>query len=94
MHARVEWPNAPRGLEELSDKLMRMYDVWRAKKILENLPMPLRNAFREKVTAFEALQGRRPKWGYSRHWKGNYLELVRLSAFSNKIMPNLLYHTS
>ncbi|VDK40072.1 unnamed protein product [Gongylonema pulchrum] len=71
--ASVQWPVAPLGLEKFADRLMKMHALWRANRIISSLPQHLKESLSEKVSAFEALEGKRPEWGYTRSWRGNYL---------------------
>lgn len=72
----VEWPVAPSGFESFANKLKGLYTVWRANKIVDQMPLALKASLDEKVAAFHALENKRPEWGYLRSWKGDYLNSV------------------
>uniref|UniRef100_A0AAF5PRL5 Myosin motor domain-containing protein n=1 Tax=Wuchereria bancrofti TaxID=6293 RepID=A0AAF5PRL5_WUCBA len=71
----IKWPITPNGFEIFADKLKQMYAIWRANKIINQMPLVLRNSLNEKLAAFHALENKRPEWGYLRSWKGDYLNL-------------------
>lgn len=79
--ARVVWPASPVGFDRFAGELKRIHAIWRAKKIINSLPEVLKESLPEKVAAYEALEGKRPEWGYSRSWKGDYLNLVSADLF-------------
>uniref|UniRef100_A0A915PTP0 Myosin motor domain-containing protein n=1 Tax=Setaria digitata TaxID=48799 RepID=A0A915PTP0_9BILA len=71
----VQWPIAPNGFENFNDKLKQMYAIWRANKIIDRMPLVLKESLEEKVAAFRAIENKRREWGYLRPWKGDYLNM-------------------
>lgn len=69
----LTWPPAPAVLKDFVDKLEKIHKIWRAKHIVSQIPPHLKESFKEKVAAFEALNKQRKHWGYNRSWKGDYL---------------------
>ena len=72
---RLQWPRPPAVLLGFVDRLKRMHELWRAKMILSKMPLHLKDAFPQKIAAFEALHNKRSEWGYTRFWRGDYLAL-------------------
>jgi hypothetical protein len=70
------WPPPPVVLKSFVDKLKWIHNRWRAGIILAKMPEHLREALPQKLAAFEAFNGKRTEWGYSRRWKGDYLAIV------------------
>ena len=70
-----QWPRPPAVLHGFVERLKRMHELWRAKVILSRMPLHLREAFSQKIAAYEHLQGKRSEWGYTRFWRGDYLAL-------------------
>uniref|UniRef100_A0AC34RPG4 Uncharacterized protein n=1 Tax=Panagrolaimus sp. JU765 TaxID=591449 RepID=A0AC34RPG4_9BILA len=70
-----QWPTPPAVLQGFVKRLKRMHELWRAKVILARMPLHLREAFPQKITAHELLHNKRTEWGYNRFWKGDYLAL-------------------
>ncbi|VDN88337.1 unnamed protein product [Brugia pahangi] len=71
----IKWPITPSGFENFTDKLKQMYEIWRANKIINQMPLVLKESLKEKLAAFHALENKRREWGYLRSWKGDYLNL-------------------
>ncbi|KHN82014.1 Unconventional myosin-Id [Toxocara canis] len=69
------WPAEPAVLHAFIQKLKRMHDLWRANVILSRMPGYLRPSIPQKLAAYEALNGKRAEWGYTRMWKGDYLDM-------------------
>uniref|UniRef100_A0A915E6G7 Uncharacterized protein n=1 Tax=Ditylenchus dipsaci TaxID=166011 RepID=A0A915E6G7_9BILA len=73
----LTWPKAPAVLTSFAKRLKRMHELWRANIILNKMPPHLKHALPQKLAAFETFNRRRPDWGYTRDWLGDYLSLAR-----------------
>lgn len=71
-----QWPTPPAVLQGFVKRLKRMHELWRAKVILSRMPLHLKEAFLQKITAHELLHNKRTEWGYNRFWRGDYLTLA------------------
>ncbi|VDK51705.1 unnamed protein product [Anisakis simplex] len=71
----LKWPVPPAVLHAFVEKLKRMHELWRATVILSRMPEHLRPVVPQKMAAYEVLGGKRSEWGYTRMWKGDYLDL-------------------
>ncbi|GAB6033416.1 Unconventional myosin-Ia [Chamberlinius hualienensis] len=72
----IVWPKPPSVLSGVIGDFQRIFNQWRACMILKKIPRDEWPQLRIKITAAEALKGRRIEWGYSRKWEGNYLSLT------------------
>ncbi|KAF0301962.1 Myosin-IA [Amphibalanus amphitrite] len=73
----VRWPPAPLVCRGAVGHLQAIHLRWWAFMVLSRIPADERPQMRLKVTAADALQGRRPEWGAGRRWQGNYLASVQ-----------------
>ncbi|XP_077979161.1 unconventional myosin-Id-like [Glandiceps talaboti] len=74
--ATLTWPRPPKVLHSFSQEMQRMHRRWRGNMILSPLRKEDIPEVRTKIAAMEALNGKRPDWGYSSRWHGNYLASV------------------
>ena len=72
----IPWPEPPRILKHVSPMLYKAYIRWRAFKILSKYPRNLWPEMHLKITALEALKGKREHWGIQRSWKGDYMNIT------------------
>lgn len=70
------WPTPPAVLHAFVEKLKKMHELWRAKVIISRMPGYLIPSIPQKLAAYEAFNGKRAEWGYTRLWKGDYLDMV------------------
>jgi myosin-1 len=71
----LPWPKPPAVLQSFARRLQHMHALWRANIILSRMPPHLRESLPQKLAAFETFNRRRPEWGYTRRWIGDYLSL-------------------
>uniref|UniRef100_A0A9J2Q446 Myosin motor domain-containing protein n=1 Tax=Ascaris lumbricoides TaxID=6252 RepID=A0A9J2Q446_ASCLU len=69
------WPTPPAVLHAFVEKLKKMHELWRAKVIISRMPGYLIPSIPQKLAAYEAFNGKRAEWGYTRMWKGDYLDM-------------------
>uniref|UniRef100_F1KRC2 Myosin-Ig n=1 Tax=Ascaris suum TaxID=6253 RepID=F1KRC2_ASCSU len=69
------WPTPPAVLHAFVEKLKKMHELWRAKVIISRMPGYLIPSIPQKLAAYEAFNGKRAEWGYTRLWKGDYLDM-------------------
>ncbi|XP_069715243.1 unconventional myosin-Ig isoform X2 [Phaenicophaeus curvirostris] len=96
----VAWPQPPAVLERFQEATQRLFQRWRARQILKNIPPSEVGQIRAKVAAMEVLEGLRKDWGCRRAWMRDYLSLPsenpalalpfarRLQALKDKIHFN------
>lgn len=69
----VRWPSPPLTLRNTVTDFQSIHNRWRAQMILNNVPRNEWPQLRIKVTAGDALMGKRVDWGFRDKWEGNYL---------------------
>ncbi|XP_074596789.1 unconventional myosin ID [Brevipalpus obovatus] len=71
----ILWPAPPNLLKnsETISSLRKFYNLWKASKIIEVIPVEERPQMQLKVIAADALRGRKTDWGHDHRWEGNYL---------------------
>jgi len=69
----IQWPQPPLAGRKAEAKLHRVFDFWRACMILRKYPRNEWPQLRLQIIAATALAGRRPYWGQTRRWVGDYL---------------------
>uniref|UniRef100_A0A2R5LJZ3 Putative myosin class ii heavy chain n=1 Tax=Ornithodoros turicata TaxID=34597 RepID=A0A2R5LJZ3_9ACAR len=69
----IAWPPPPCVVKDAVPGLKVMFARWRGCMLLRKVPRTEWPQLRLKVTAADVLAGRRPHWGLSRTWRGNYL---------------------
>lgn len=85
----IVWPKHPPVLKGVVDDFHRIFNLWRANMILKKIPREDWPQLRNKIAAAEALKGRRPEWGYSRKWEGNYLAMSNENQNSSLFMSSV-----
>ncbi|XP_053913210.1 unconventional myosin-Ig isoform X2 [Cuculus canorus] len=69
----VAWPEPPAVLENFQEVIQRLFQRWRARQIIKNIPPSEVGQIRAKVAAMEVLEGLRKDWGCRRAWIRDYL---------------------
>ncbi|KAM6134371.1 unconventional myosin-Ig [Pterocles gutturalis] len=69
----VPWPEPPAVLARFQGACQRLFQRWRARQIVKNIPPSAMGQLRAKVAAMEALGGLRKDWGCQRSWARDYL---------------------
>lgn len=84
----IQWPAPPIAVRNLVGTLRRAYARWRAWMILSKVPREDWPQLRLKCSAASVFRNKRPMWGQSRKWEGNYL------GQSNENPNNFLFTTT
>ncbi|XP_077866733.1 unconventional myosin-Id-like [Saccoglossus kowalevskii] len=70
------WPTPPAVLMEFKTEMRKMHVRWKGYKIITPLTKDQVKDLKLKIAAMDALNGRRPNWGFDKKWEGNYLASV------------------
>uniref|UniRef100_A0A4W3JXM3 Myosin IG n=1 Tax=Callorhinchus milii TaxID=7868 RepID=A0A4W3JXM3_CALMI len=74
------WPEPPTVLLGFQNNLHNLFNRWRARQIVKNIPPSDMPQIKAKVAAMDVLQGLRKDWGFQRTWEHNYLSSVRTQS--------------
>eukprot|EP00062_Callorhinchus_milii_P024291 gi/632984041/ref/XP_007908944.1/ PREDICTED: unconventional myosin-Ig-like [Callorhinchus milii] len=71
------WPEPPTVLLGFQNNLHNLFNRWRARQIVKNIPPSDMPQIKAKVAAMDVLQGLRKDWGFQRTWEHNYLSSTK-----------------
>lgn len=69
----IVWPAPPAPLRNITGLLRSACNRWRAYMILSKIPRKEWPQLKIKISAASVLKNKRPTWGQTRQWQGNYL---------------------
>lgn len=71
----IQWPAPPPSLRSIIGILRAAFNRWRAYMILSKVPQKEWPQLKLKISAACVLNNKRPIWGQTRNWEGNYLAM-------------------
>ena len=70
----IAWPNPPPVLRKGMQYCQQIYNNWKARMIVNDIPIEKMVELRLKCIIFDKVSGKKTGWGYEKEWLGNALQ--------------------